>query len=610
MQKSRKLICNLFPILLLGCLLLALALLGLRLEDSHFSAVEAEITHSSGQVSLSLWKDGNGNYTLFLPSYCTLSDVRFRLNTSASVTLDGAPLSDGQSLDCLEIGRTFALKIGPRTFSLQILQSANVSTLFLQTASGSMKAIHADKKYSEDVTVTLLTAEGQLDHSGGSCIIRGRGNSTWVYEKRPYLLNFSEVTDLLNMGGANKWVLLANATDESNLRNKLIYDLAAQTGLGWSPQCDYVDLYLNGEYAGLYLLAERVEVGSERLDIASDPESFLCKLDLTERFSSLENPLMTQLGRAVEISDPENISDTRTAAIAQQVQTLENAILSGNITGVLDLDSWVRRLLIDEITENLDGDRASSYFYYYNGLFYAGPVWDYDHIWGTRDTNLNPRALLAETHLKAPDKTTPYNNALYENPLFYARLTELYETELLPLMRQLADCGIVSLGERISAASAMNSIRWRQMFDHWQWNKTDAAGLADFLDQRLEFLNDVWLNGTKYYTVQVDTGGELNYQNFVVRPGERFTQLSQVKVAGIENPQWVDSITGEIFSEDQIITRETQLNLVQNAESVTIQKSDMLVFLYSGILTAGIGFAIWADRRRNQPKRRSSHEAG
>ena len=604
MQKIRKILCHYLPVLLLGCLLLALALFAAKQDDTRLSAIQVELSHDSRTMSVTLWQDSEDNYTVFLPSYCSLSDARFRLNTSASVSLDGVPLSDGQSLAALETGRTYSLKIGHREYDLQILQSANVSTLYLHTASGTMKAIHADKKYSEDVTVTLLTPEGRVDHSGSECSIRGRGNSTWVYEKRPYLLTFTAPTDLLDMGSANKWVLLANATDESNLRNKLVYDLAAQTGLRWTPRCEYVDLYLNGEYSGLYLLAERVEIGTERLDIASDPESFLCKVDLNNRFASLENPIMTQFGRAVEIADPENISDARTDAIAQKVQTLEDAILSGDIAEVLDLDSWVRRLLIDEITENLDGDRASSYFYYCNGLFYAGPIWDYDHIWGTRDTNLNPRALLAETHLKAPDKMTPYNNALYENPVFYARLTEIYETEMLPLMRRLAEVGIVSLGETIASASAMNSTRWRHMFDEWNWISRDAQDLADFLSQRLDFLNDVWLNGTKYYTVQVDTGGELNYQNFVVRPGELFTQLSQVQVPGVENPQWIDAATGEIFSPDQPITRETQLNLVQNTAAQGPDRSVLLITAYSGIILTGILVFIWADRRRSRPKRR------
>lgn len=607
-MQRRKFLCNHWQILLLACLFLVVLLCTQRVADPRMQILHIQVSDEAGTRPISLWESPDGTYYLFLPSGCSLSDAVIRLDTSAAVTIDGIRVKDGQSLADFELGKTYTMNVRLSNYSLQILQSANVPALYLDTASGTMKAIHADKANSESVTVTLVSSRGDLEYTGNGCTIRGRGNSTWVYEKRPYLLTFTEETDLLDMGAAAKWVLLANATDESNLRNKLVYDLANQLDFTWSPRCEYVDLYLNGEYSGLYLLAERVEIGESRLDIGGDPDSFLCKLDLTERFASLENPFMTQLGRAVEITDPEDISSGRKDSIAALVQQMENAILCGDLEGTLDVDSWARRLLLDEITENLDGDRASSYFYYTNGTFYAGPIWDYDHIWGTRDTNLNPEALLAESRFKAPDKTTPYNNALYENPVFYQRMTELYETELLPLMTQLAEGGIEARGAEIAASSAMNSIRWRHMFDYWKRPKMDAADLSVFLRQRLEFLNSVWLEGVEYYAVQVDIGADLNYLNFVVLPGEMFTRLSEVEVPGVANPVWVDSVTGEVFREDQPITRDIQLNLVQDTATVNPWKESILILGYCGLLLVGIAGAIWLDHRSRRPKRRRSHD--
>lgn len=605
-MQIRKIFRTHWPILLLACLLLSLLILTQSAADGRIAIAHAEITGEAGKRNIDLWENEEGSCFLFLPSGCALSDVVIRLDTTAAVTIDGNQIQDGQSLADFETGKTYIMDAGLTSCSFQILQSANVATLYLDTASGSVKAIHADKNNSESVSVTLVTAQGRLDYSGDNCTIRGRGNSTWVYEKRPYLLRFTETADLLGMGTASKWVLLANATDESNLRNKLIYDLAAQTGIYWTPQCEYVDVYLNGEYAGLYLLAERVEVGENRLSIADDPDSFLCKLDLITRLATLENPIVTASGRAVEITDPENIPAAHTDAIAARVQQMENAILGGQIEDVLDLDSWVIRLLIDEITENLDGDRASSYFYYTGGKFYAGPIWDYDHIWGTRDTNLNPEALLATSRLKAPDKATPYNNALYENPVFYQRMVEIYKTTLLPLFQELTDGGIEALGEEVSAASTMNSIRWRHMYDQWKWRKTTSADLTDFLTQRLTFLNSVWLQDEKYYSVQVEIGEDLNYLNFVVRPGETFDRLSEVVVPGISNPVWMDSITGEVFREDQPIIRDIHLNLVQSAPSVNPYKDTVIVLCYVGIILLGIVTAIFFDRRNRSFKRRRS----
>ena len=594
-----------WQILLLAAALVLLAVFAARFDTSEPELLTFRINGESGTREISAWKNDDDVYYVFLPSYCSLADVSIQVNTSSPVTLDGVPLQTGQSLEGFELDQEYRMQTLLTDRKLCFLQSSNVSTLYIDTASGSMKAIHADKDNTESAGITLITADGTLDYSGTDCTIRGRGNSTWVYEKKPYLLNFTETADLLVMGAANKWVLLANATDESNLRNKLIYDVAKKMDFLWTPECEYVDVYLNGEYSGLYLLAERVEIGENRLDIGVDPDSFLCKLDLSERLNSLENPFVTQLGRAVEITDPENIPTSTKDTIMNVVQQMEDAIMSGQeLTDILDLDSWVRRFLIDEITENLDGDRASSYFYYWNGKIYAGPIWDYDHIWGSRERNLNPEVLLADSYYKSETKTIPYSYSLYKNPGFYDRMAAIYESELLPLMEELADTEILRLGEEISAASEMNSIRWRHMFDYWKWRKTDAGGLADFLRQRLDFLKCVWLEGEIYYSVQVEISQDLNYLNFAVKPGETFTQLSNVTVAGVADPVWIDSETGEVFDESQPITRDVRLSLVQDISVETTAKDLVLVWTYLGILLAGIGAAVWFDCRSRKGKRR------
>ena len=97
--------------------------------------------------------------------------------------------------------------------------------------------------------------------------IKGRGNSTWFSNKRPYSLKLSAESDLLGMGQASKWVLLANSQDPTNLNNKLVMDLASRVSSQWAPECQWVDLYLNGQYNGLYLLTEKVESHSNRLSI-------------------------------------------------------------------------------------------------------------------------------------------------------------------------------------------------------------------------------------------------------------------------------------------------------------------------------------------------------
>jgi hypothetical protein len=83
--------------------------------------------------------------------------------------------------------------------------------------------------------------------------------------------------------------------------------LASRLGLVWTPECRYVDLYLNGEYSGLYLLVEKLEVADARLTLDSARGDFLCKFDLEFRRDTLRNPFLTNAGRTVELTYPETL---------------------------------------------------------------------------------------------------------------------------------------------------------------------------------------------------------------------------------------------------------------------------------------------------------------
>ena len=77
--------------------------------------------------------------------------------------------------------------------------------------------------------------------------------------KKPYLLKLTRKSDFLGMRPAKKWVFLANAADETNLRNKIVYDFARRLDFGFVPDSRFADVFLNGRYTGLYLITEKVE---------------------------------------------------------------------------------------------------------------------------------------------------------------------------------------------------------------------------------------------------------------------------------------------------------------------------------------------------------------
>lgn len=150
---------------------------------------------------------------------------------------------------------------------IHIRKSAAIPSMFISTSSGSMEDIHADKEHKEKGEMLLIHEDGTQDYKGALKHIKGRGNVTWEYNKRPYNIKLDQSADLLGMGKAKGWCLLANYLDTSLLRNKIVYDLAEETGIDFTMDSRSLDLYLNGEYKGTYLMTEKVEIDKNRVNV-------------------------------------------------------------------------------------------------------------------------------------------------------------------------------------------------------------------------------------------------------------------------------------------------------------------------------------------------------
>lgn len=100
----------------------------------------------------------------------------------------------------------------------------------------------------------------------GEIEIKGRGNSTWGQPKKPYKIKLSDKTDLFGMGKSKHWVLLANYTDRSLMRNTIAYDLSGAMGMPQT-QTVWVDVILNGKKVGNYQFCEQIRIDSNRVDI-------------------------------------------------------------------------------------------------------------------------------------------------------------------------------------------------------------------------------------------------------------------------------------------------------------------------------------------------------
>ena len=117
------------------------------------------------------------------------------------------------------------------------------------------------------------------------------------------------------------------------------------------------------------------------------------------------------MGRVIEICSDDTLSAEELSRITDLVNLLEENICTENnlaSCNTLDLDTWVRRYLIDEISGNIDSDLTSSYFYYSDGKFFAGPVWDYDMAFGNHYRNQEANAFIAKNASKRSTQHSPY----------------------------------------------------------------------------------------------------------------------------------------------------------------------------------------------------------
>ncbi len=234
---------------------------------------------SSGSSSI-IGGGSSANYYLFLPSNADLSALKFWFEGTASI--DDKELTSGVPTDALAeineggVAKKYKFTINSTSYDVTALKSGEVGTIYIDTQSGSLSAINGseDKSAWESGSIMVVKPDGTVDYNGIMDKMSGRGNGTWSTDlKKPYNIKLNKSTSLLNMAAAKKWCLLANAMDNSLIKDELTYDFADYIGIKYQPHSKPVDLFVNGQYLGAYNLAEKVEIKSNRLDISDAYES-------------------------------------------------------------------------------------------------------------------------------------------------------------------------------------------------------------------------------------------------------------------------------------------------------------------------------------------------
>lgn len=242
-----------------------------------------------------------------------------------------------------------------------------------------------DEKYEGN---KLALYEGNEVREFEGVQVKGRGNTTWEQPKKPYQIKFDKKVNLLGMGKAKKWILLANYLDASQLRNDIALYLAEMLGVEYNYRGKFVELYVDGKYEGLYYLVKKIEIGKGSVDLKRD-DALLFELDMLHKKD--ENFYETYFGEHLVLKDSLIGKDDSAGIVSEFISDFneaERAIENRDyekIKQLLDVESFVKYYLVNEFAVNPDAYSTSFYLYRNNdGKIAAGPVWDFDLAFANR----------------------------------------------------------------------------------------------------------------------------------------------------------------------------------------------------------------------------------
>ena len=307
--------------------------------------------------------------------------------------------------------------------------------------------------------------------------IRGRGNSTWGFAKKPYRIKFHDKERFLgpDRAKAKSWTLLANAADKSLIRNAVTSLMGEFTSLKFNPAAKFVDFVLNGTYLGNYQISDQMEVRKRRVHVVEQDLPLLDTSDISGGYllevdGFMDGNCFTTSTYSVPIRivypDDEDIVASQNQYIKKYIADFETVLNSSNYT---DPDkgyrAWVDSMsladwyICTELTANIDGF-WSTYFYkdQADSLLYWGPLWDYDIAYNndTRKPGTQTRLMTDYGY----GQTKEWINRMWSDPWF-AKLVNRRYTELL-------DAGLVdylynkidSLTELLQRSQELNYQKW------------------------------------------------------------------------------------------------------------------------------------------------------
>ena len=343
----------------------------------------------------------------------------------------------------------------------------------------------------------FYTDEESLELTGR---IKGRGNTTWGMPKRPYRIKLDEKAHVFSRWGNKDWILLANYSDKTLLRNIMAMEISRICGMSWTPMMLSVEVYLNGQYQGVYAFSDHKEIAGHRVNIEVATETDLEGGYYLELEEAMDEPVCfkTVWDTPVMFHEPEQPTAAQQKYVKDWFDGYEHALekVQGqhdySYRNYIDVPSFINYYIIQEITKNPDGNvRKSTYLTKEKGKpLEMYHVWDFDITLGNCDY----------TNFEKPEgwqmRYVKWYNQMFFDPAFKKAVVDRWN-ELYPTLLTQVTAFLDRQHTLMAGAETRNFDRWQILgvkvwpnYYYFPTYEEEYAFLKEYYEARLAWLND------------------------------------------------------------------------------------------------------------------------
>ena len=377
---------------------------------------------TTGISSVGFLKDDNPQ--LYEDIYCTYDEASstFKVRTpevvdvsglvatfiaSGKVTVKGVEQQSGVTPNDFTGDVTYVAEGDSERYeyTVRVVNFTGLPVVYINSSTGR-RPIGSDITSKEEWKQATIRIDGNgvfEDLPETAVSLRGRGNITWGWDKKPFNMKFEKRTSMLGMPEHKRWVMLANYCDRTMVRNSTAFYASGLTSLAWAPRSRYVELFYNGEYTGTYQLTEQVRVDENRVDVhelqPGDTDitgGYLVEMDFHWDDSPRKWPptVPSKYGPSatwyiVKSPDDDDLTDAQFDYIKGYIGEFERVVMDPALRSdpehgyrkYIDPLSFIDYWLLYEVCVNHEILNPGSVYLHKDrgGKLVAGPIWDFDY---------------------------------------------------------------------------------------------------------------------------------------------------------------------------------------------------------------------------------------